>query len=221
MTQQRLKSHLATPLEQQNHIWQARLFDLLPEARYSIRIEFSNDMGRPFLGCMVEEDDDVSAKSFAQVIHAAMNENSGIAILSTLEDKRPDAYIRWGAVWSYMEYHYLGGLETSRLNFQKAIAVDPVNPLLVESGDKRDPVLSLPHLGFFPPYVAMKIAAEVKALYPESEPSFCVISQPRHIVGDGILLSLNLKASLPPDEQTALGRHLSWYLPPYLPLLVR
>lgn len=222
MKRQRLFTHLAVPREQQNHIWQARLFDLMPEVRYSIRVQFSDSMDRPFLGCMIEKDDDIASKSFAEVVHAAMNENAGIAILSSLnKNTGPEASIRWGAVWAYMEYHYLGGAEKSRLNFQKAIAIDPENPLLVESGDKRDSVYTIPHLGFFPPYVAMKIASAIKLVYPDADPSFCVITQPRYIAGEGILLSLNLKAPLPADEQTALVRHLCWYLPPYLPLLVR
>ena len=74
MTQQRLKTHLAVPLDQQNHIWQARLFDLLPEARYSIPVQFNDSMARPFLGCMIEKDDDIASKSFAEVVHAAMKQ---------------------------------------------------------------------------------------------------------------------------------------------------
>lgn len=215
-------THLAVLRDQQNHIWQARLFDLMPEARYVIRVEFKDSMARKYLGCVLAGDQDITSKSFAEVVHAAMNEDAGIAIISDLDvDKAPDATLRWGAVWAYMEYHYLGGAERSRLNFQKAIAIDSKNPLLVESGDKRDSVYAIPHLGFFPPYVAMKIVSVIKPIYPDADPSFCVITQPRYIAGEGILLNLNLKAPLPADEQTALVRHLCWYLPPYLPLLVR
>lgn len=233
-----LKELFQVPFEQQDFGWKKQLYSLVPEAWFEIRGRIADPSGRPYIAVMLAEDVQIEQiklslanpdrkiapqlemqiLDFPSLVGEAIRNLSGIAIISTEEDQRPDALIRLGSIWSYCEYRDLAGCGNVVADFDSAYAQDPQNPFDLVVKDSNRYTVGKPTEAFFPSYVRETMTEEIQSVYPSSQPDISLLTEERYAMPMSILVTLGAEVVNRQKEQ--LQSQLTWYMPPYLPVRV-
>lgn len=234
-----LKELFKTPLEQQDVEWNKKLYDLTPGAWFEIKGNITDPEGRTYIAAKLVEAEHIDQiktsqenpnryiaphekteiTDFSSVAIQAANSLLGVAIITTEENRRPDALIRFGAVWSYCEYGDLAGCGNVIVDFERAFSIDQKNPFDVTVQETDHYTVGKPNEAFFPLFIRQIISEEIKSVYPTATPDFSLLTETRYAMPMSILIQLGINIS--DNEKRNLQHQLTWYMPPYLPVAVR
>lgn len=235
-----IKCFLDVPFEEQGFAWTLELYKRLPHAYYEIMGIITDPDGRSYTAVMLCEDNhidqikglntkhkkiasvvplDMIIQDFNSVVKYCMEENLGIAIVSSVENnKRPDALLRYGCVWSYYEYQDLLGCGNITSDFYRALGLNTERPFDVMVEDTDECIFSTPSEAFFPSYVRNLMTKEIQSLYPDEQPEFILVVEKKYAMA----YSIGILIHSPSDEDCeSLKRSLTWYVPLCLPLSQR
>tara|TARA_B100000949_G_C14227059_1_gene427214 strand:+ start:131 stop:880 length:750 start_codon:yes stop_codon:yes gene_type:complete len=234
-----LKKLFEISLENQGFAWSKKLYDLLPDSWLEIKGNVTDPDGRTYIAAKLAEDsfidqiktsqenpnryipseDKTNIADFSSVAIQAANNLLGIAIISTEENQRPDALLRFGAIWSYCEYGDLAGCGNVIVDFERAFSIDQKNPFDVTVQETDHYTVGKPNEAFFPLFIRQIISEEIKSVYPTATPDFSLLTETRYAMPMSILIQLGINIS--DNDKRNLQHQLTWYMPPYLPVAVR
>ena len=116
--------------------------------------------------------DEMEVLGFPALAGEALKSLLVVAIVSTEENQRSDALIRFGAIWFYCEYGNLAWCGNVITDFDKAFSIDSQNPFDVVVEETYHYKVGKPSEDFFPFVIRNIISEEIKSVYPTATPDF-------------------------------------------------
>lgn len=212
-----LFDHISIPQDSRDNSWDAQFFTLAEKGRFQF---LSNGVGpnsHKYLFAQVLDEDSAVGDSMEKFAAFLATETMGMAIF-TDPKTQPAATLRYGALWSYKEYKQLGGQPQVVYDYMRAMAKDPTDPFSVKKSEEGQIRISRPSEAFLPIYVRQAISDAIKQVIPNAVPDIALLEQLDFIAGKNIAISAG--CSLSSDERKRLGEYITWYLPPYLPVII-
>lgn len=233
--QERLNAALAVPMENRDFSWEHELYQILPFCYFEILGQMTDPSERPYAA--VKPVQDIHIRQICQprqnqrpilpgqemeicgadaLVYYCMERRAGIAIVTDIEKGYPDAMIRLGSVWSYYEYKDFSGCGNVVSDFERASQISPENPFDAIIQDTDRITIGAPSDAFFPQYVRDWMVEEIRSNLPDVEIEFGLLNEHRYAMPTSIQLGISQVIT---DELLVdMKKHLSWYMPPYLPL---
>ncbi len=242
---QSIREMLEIPNEGRSHHWWDMFYNVVKEGYFEIKGAVTGPDDRNYICAQLCDDHMINGivspikQNFIKMspAHTQKNQNAtelqivnfsslalhsyerlaGIAII--VEDKlekRPDAILRFGAVWSFIYYQELAGCANVIYDYHESIKKGISNPLETTVSDSDKIRLGKPSEEFFPSAIRRLIEKEIKKDMPEASVEFNLYEQECYAMPFSILLSLGLET--PNELKNKYIQKLVWYMPPYLPL---
>lgn len=169
-----------------------------------------------------QNSDTVTYRNFSSICSEAVKNYAGIAICTEKgRDATPKMTIRFGALYSFLNYDDMGGPPQLVNNMIKAININPKDPkqTIINENDKSLQIGEPDDL-FFPKLLRILIQQEFKKFFNDDkiEIDFVLREQGMFALRHMIWIKssqdfINL------DQQHKFMNYLTWYMPLYLPLV--
>lgn len=192
---------------------QVEIADMMKEVKKVPGYDFSKPAS-PQSGKMLR-----TLRDFNSVNNYACEALAGIAFLKDRDVfTQPQAVLSFGSVWCYEYSRGLGGNADTQATFNRAFAISDEAPFDVIAGDSDAySIVSVPD-NFFPAIIQNIAAREIAQTLPEARPEFRLVRREKYIMNNGLMIVLN--TACPVNLRNELTEKLTWYLPPYLPLVI-
>lgn len=166
------------------------------------------------------ESDQITYKNFASVCKTAVGSYAGLALYSKMDQRSPHMTMRFGALYSYLQYGDVGGPAQLIDNMMRAIRTNPQSPKQAIA-DPNDTSFQEgnPSEPFFNEFIRMCIRQDLrKTMHNDNlEVDFFLREQYMYVMRH--LIVLKISQSLGPQAQAnQIMQNLTWYMPLFLPL---
>lgn len=212
-----LFDHISIPKNSRNVSWDTHFFALAEKGRFQFLSNGVGPNGQKYLFAQVLDEESTAGDPLEKFASFAAAETMGMAIFTDPKDQ-PAATLRYGALWAYKEYKQLGGQPQVVYGYMRALAQDPINPFSAKKSNNNQIQLSQPSEAFLPIYVRQAMLDGVKQVIPDAVPQIALFEQLDFIASKNIAVSAGRNLST--DERMRLGEAMTWYLPPYLPVVI-
>jgi|GEM_PF-5163305 len=169
---------------------------------------------------MIKESDGVTCKNFAGVCETAVNSYAGLALYANKNQQNPDMTMRFGALYSYLNYGDAGGPAQLVDNMARAIRINPQNPKQAIA-DQNDMTFEEgePSEAFLNDFIRACMRQELRKYTGNQnlEVGFLLRQQYMYAMRHMIVVTTSQPIGTQ-DEIHQLMQGLTWYMPLLLPL---
>lgn len=167
--------------------------------------------------------DQVTYKNFAGVCKIAIENHAGLALYSSKDQREPNMTMRFGALYSYLQYGDAGGPAQLIDNMIRAIRTNPQEPKhAIADENDLSYIEGEPSEDFFNEFLRICIRQEFRIHTGNNnlEVDFMLREQNMYVMRHMIVVKTS--QSLGNQEETnRLMQNMTWYMPLYLPLAVK
>jgi hypothetical protein len=179
---------------------------------------------KPSSSSQQKNTDHITYKNFASVCNTAVQNYAGLALYSDRENRtQPGMTMRFGALYSYLQYGDAVGPQQLVDNLIKAIQANPGNPkqAILDKTNKASRE-GEPSEAFFNEFLRILIRQELRMITKNENLSvnFILRQQEMYAMRDMLVLepSVNLGDA---ERASQIMQALTWYMPLFLPLVYK